>query len=186
MYKNEYHKLMKGIYKLTVGDKFYIGRANRLAERMYQHQGLINRCLSRYAMPKLSESHYIKFAKYLHENPLITTISAEIIQRGISSWDLHYAEHNWLTEIKGHPDCLNTQFFSTQANIDHDIWDAFIDDKYGIIFYFDPFDNDRRRYNMCTQLNKSGTIVKDKPNAKLSLDEFMYIAPVENGTDHTI
>ena len=159
VYKNQHHKLMRGIYRITVGDKFYIGQARILAERMYSHQTVINGCLRRFAMPKQSERQYLKMAKYLHEHPLISQIQVEIIQRCVSTWDLYYAEQGWLTELKTHADCLNGSFNVTKRWVDDSLWDVELKDDW-LLCYFDPSDRDGKKYEMYTQLTKAGSIAK--------------------------
>lgn len=159
VFRNKYHKLMRGIYKITVGNKFYIGQASRVAERIYAHESCINWCLKRYGMPKKYEKHYIKMAKYLHENPSINTLYVDVVQKCVSTWDLFYAESVWLNEHKSNPDCLNTAFLVPRRYIDDSLWDAEIA-KDGLLYYFDPSDPDQKRYHLCTPLTKSGKIAK--------------------------
>ena len=153
---------MRGIYKITVGDKFYIGQARVLAERIHSHEIGINGCLHRFGMPKKSQQHYMKMAKYLHEHPLISELQVEIIQRCVSTWDLYYAERGWLTELKTHADCLNGAFSVTRRWINDSMWDAELFDGW-LIKYFDPLDPTGKRYDMYTPLTTAGKIAKPKP-----------------------
>lgn len=182
-YKNPHHKLMKCIYKITIGNKFYIGQCMRLAERMYQHQGAINRCLKRYAMPKETEVNYIPIVRYLHENPKVTVLQVEVIQRCITAWDLGYAERSWLADFYNNPDCLNIQFQGSFYP-NHDIWDVG-PDRNNTPSYFDPFDPGKKMYHVWTKLTKSGIIAAPEPPPQWLLDRIAYIGAVETKPDHT-
>lgn len=182
-YKNPQHKLMKCVYKITIGNRFYIGQCMRLAERMYQHQGHINRCLKRYTMPKETEISYIPIVRYLHENPKISTLQVEVVQRCITAWDLSYAEKIWLSDYMSNPDCLNGTFIGSFYP-NHDIWDVELD-RLGQLRYFDPFDPDKKKYHAWTPLNKTGFITAVKAIPKGCMNKFTYIGAVETKPDHT-
>lgn len=182
-YKNPQHKLMKCIYKITIGNKFYIGQCMRLAERMYIHKSKINLALTRYTMTREADEHYIHIARYLHENPKVTKLQVEVIQRGISAWDLAYAEKSWLSDCIGNPDCLNgTLVGSCYPN--NDIWDVELD-CLGQLRYFDPFDPLKRKYHAWTPLNKSGRVTALKAIPKGCMNKFTYIGAVETKPNHT-
>ena len=159
-YKHRYHRLMKGIYKITIGNKFYIGQCKRLAIRMYQHERGIAGCLNRYGMPRQYEAHYLPLARYLNDNPKIRSGQAEIIQRCVSAWDLYYAENYYLKEVENNPDCLNGVFAANRRYIDDQLWDISFD-KNGMIEYFDPADP-TKKYGMYQSLTESGEIWRRK------------------------
>jgi hypothetical protein len=163
-YKHKYHKLMKGIYKITIGNKFYIGQCKRLAIRMYQHERGVAGCLNRYGMPRPYETKYLPWVRYLNDNPKIKSGQVEIMQRCISAWDLYYAESFYLKEVSGHPDCLNGVFVTSKNYIDDKLWDIELDQN-EMIEYFDPAEP-TKRYGMYQKLTVSGEIWKQKPSKK--------------------
>jgi hypothetical protein len=183
VYKNPHHKLMRGIYKISIGDRFYIGQARILARRMYSHQMGINNCLRHFGMPKESHSHYINIARYLHEHPLISSLQVEVIQRCVSTWDLLYAEQGWLTELKTHSDCFNESFTVPRRYINESLWEAEVFDGW-LIKYFDPSNPMARKYDMYTPLTSGGKIAKPKPPT-LDCSEKPYIRPSDSENNDT-
>ena len=180
-YDHKGHKLMKGIYKITIGNKFYIGQCKRLAVRMYQHERGIAGCLNRYGMPREYEAHYLPWCRYLNDNPQIKFGTVEIIQRCISAWDLYYAESYYLQEIEGHPDCLNATFKPVKSYIDDKLWDIEVRDGW-LISYFDPKDH-TKKYEMYQRLTESGEIWRKKPTKKELADIQQLIShPLPAGT----
>lgn len=155
---------MKGIYKITIGNKFYIGQCRRLAARMYQHQRGIAGCLNRYGMPRPYEISYLPWARYLNDNPQIKTGHVEIIQRCVSAWDLYYAECNYLKDIVGHPDCLNASFIPSKSYIDDELWDIEVKNGW-VIYYFDKKDPSKK-FEMYQKLTEKGEIWQKKPSRK--------------------
>lgn len=174
-YKRPEHKLMKGIYKISIGNKFYIGQCKRLAVRMYQHGRGIAGCLNRYGMPRAYEEHYLPWCQYLNDNPKINVGTVEIIQRCISAWDLYYAEEYYLQEIEGHPDCLNATFKPVKSCIDDHLWDIEVRDGW-IIYYFDPKEP-TKKYEMYQKLTVSGEIWRKKPTKKELADIQQLLSP---------
>lgn len=138
---------MRGVYKITFGNKFYIGRANCLASRMYQHQTAINGVMKIYAsMINLKGADgcyadkwfsYRKFAKYLQENPKIKYGVVEVLQRCSGIKDLYETEYAILRSVRGNPDCLNRSYIASKQNFDYEVGWEF--KKVGNVFYYyDP------------------------------------------------
>lgn len=120
LYKVPQHRLMRCVYKITFGGKFYIGRSTLLAQRIAAHETGINTALrgyakhinsgaSIYSVPGKS-SMYMRLAKYLLENPQIKHGVVEVITRGITEDDLYVNELPILRNLIGNPDCLNVSF----------------------------------------------------------------------------
>jgi hypothetical protein len=173
-YKQPAHKLMKGIYKITIGNKFYIGQSKRLAVRMYQHQRGITGCLNRYGMPRPYEMMYLPWARYLNENPYIKSGQVEVIQRCISALDLYYAESFFLNELANHPDCLNASFAPSRY-LNDDMWDIEVKDGW-VIYYFDRNDP-AKKYEMYQRLKVNGEIWTKKPSKKELHDIQQLLSP---------
>lgn len=155
---------MKGIYRISIGDKFYIGQCRRLAARMYQHERGINGCLWRYNMPRPYEISYLPIVTYLNEHPKVKTGTVEVIQRCVSSYDLMIAEYYWLQDAKGNPDCFNDSFAMNSRYLDESLWDISIGEN-GLIEYFDPADPSNR-YGQFQKLTTHGEIWKRKSSKK--------------------
>lgn len=159
--KYPYQKLMKGIYRIEIGHKFYIGMATRFGERMYQHEMDINKCLRNFTMPRQGYAHYLRIARYLHENPRIEYCYAEIIQKCVTGRELYFYEDRFLKDAKGNRDCLNTAFYSTKRSFGlPDTWDIKPID--GILHYFDPSNPEVKPIHIYTPLNRDGSISKPR------------------------
>lgn len=133
---------MKGIYKLVIGGKFYIGRAENLFARSNDHKYAINRGLLTY--PNLKSPHYAEWCRYLLENPKIDTIKVIALQRCIRDSMLFFAERYYLNEYGNHPDYLNLSiacsrpkcFFGAEDKVQVVTQSK----RYGWWYYEDPFD----------------------------------------------
>jgi hypothetical protein len=163
-YKNPHHKLMKGIYKITFGRKFYIGQCRRLSVRVFQHQRGINGCMSRYGMPKSYEKVYLPWARYLFENPQIKFGTIEMLQRCVTAKELMIAEASYLQDLRTNPDCLNASFTVPMRYIDDGMWDCDVQDDW-LIHYFDPREP-AKRYSQYQKLTAAGEIWTRKPSKK--------------------
>jgi hypothetical protein len=104
-FENIHARAMKGIYKIQLGGKFYIGRAENVYSRVYQHTETINKELMRY--PMLKNTQYLKWCQYLLENPSINTLKVVALQRCERDSMLFFAERYYLNQYYGHADCLN-------------------------------------------------------------------------------
>lgn len=129
---------MKGIYRITFGNKYYIGQCKRLAARVYQHERSVNGCMDRYRQPRPSDQMYMPWAQYLLENPMVVTGKVELIQRSITAWDLFCAEEVYLSEHISNPDCLNRSDKVSTRHIDDDLWDIELDTDGIHVWNFDP------------------------------------------------
>lgn len=153
--------LMKGIYRINIGNKFYIGSANRVAERIYRHECSINNCLLQYPMPKRSYAHYSRLAQYLHENPNITYVLAEVIQRCVTPEDMYHYENMFLTEASFNPDCINGIFYATTKVLRHaDTWD--IEKRGNDWYYFDPQNPEVTSIPVGAPLTKAGKVANPR------------------------
>jgi len=147
LFKVPQHRLMRGVYKITIGGKFYIGKASILQTRAYQHETALNKAINNYAEIKNLKScngsaaeiasMYMEFAQHIAENPSITHGTIEVIQRCISPVQLYIAEHKILRMLVGNRDCLNKAFYGTKPRpFELTNWDV---KKVGKVFYyFDP------------------------------------------------
>lgn len=107
-FPNPHVRAAKGIYKINIGGKFYIGKADNLYARVYQHQSTLNWELRRYPMMKATQ--YFKWCRYIHENPSIEIATVHLIQRCETDFQAYWAEKYHLNEIKYSCDALNTVF----------------------------------------------------------------------------
>lgn len=137
------HYWMKGIYLIRIGRLRYVGKALVVGSRIYQHQGEINRTLAKYShivnfVPKEEQKGtYVRIARYLHENPQITTGTVEVLERQVCSNALHYSESRYLKEIKGNSDFCNGAFYGTRPKREEDnLWD--VAENNGQLEFFDP------------------------------------------------
>jgi hypothetical protein len=135
--------LIKGIYKITVGGKFYIGKTSNLYRRVNQHEIAINKSLLNYPTAYNNYSHW---AKYIYENEGIQKCVVDVIQRCVSDSELHYSEMYYLKELRGHPDCLNlnwgSDIITTFKCIKDNLWDVTWEN--GFPLFFNPLRPDKK------------------------------------------
>jgi hypothetical protein len=132
------HRQMKGIYRIDVGNIFYIGRAGLLANRMYNHSLSINKYLESQSLPE-SEKYHERIIRYLQDNPKIETMKVTLIQRCVTFVDLWASENSWLSYYELHPDCVNRTFrgsFVIREFLKNEKQDCILIDN--VIHYFDP------------------------------------------------
>jgi hypothetical protein len=185
-FANPHHRLFPGIYKITLGGKFYIGKANVPAERIKVHENSLNRALQVFYerrfedIPKAQYANYLKYkkwVKYLHENPKVNVGRVEIIQRGIHPISLYYMENRHLNAIKDHPDSLNAIFTSPRPNADdHHYCDAKITQNQ--LLLFNPLNGASIFAN---SISKTYSELKKRMNASLDPTTYRkYIAGIMN------
>lgn len=144
--KNPNHYWMKGIYKITIGGKFYIGKALNVGMRAYQHELNINAALKNYSRwanvgpeteAEVSKLSYLTIAKYIHENPSITHGTVEVIQRQVCSNMMYLTENFYLKEIENNRDFYNISMVGSKPKSTEDnVWEAELNGE--CIEYFDP------------------------------------------------
>jgi hypothetical protein len=110
-------------------------------------------------MVPASREHYLGIAKYLHENPSVKIITAEVIQKCVSEMELSLREHFFLKDVDGNPDCLNSAFFGTRKYSLTSLWDCEVEGDW--LFYFDPLVPEVR-YRHDTVLTAVGKVAKSK------------------------
>jgi hypothetical protein len=145
---NDLYSVLPGIYKITLGGRFYIGKANIPYLRIKEHTRGINKTLRTLAERRFIKptdavfTKYLPIAKYLAENPSIISGTVEIIQRGIHPVSLYYMENYRLNMVKDNPDYLNTLFKSPRpAFDDYHHCDAKLVD--GKILLYNPVDQSK-------------------------------------------
>lgn len=169
VFKVPQHRLMRGVYKIAFGGKFYIGRALILADRAKQHERAINGIMSDYAASQnlsYRDSYaknwpsYWRIAKYLLENPKIESGTIELIQRCVTPHQMYAAELKILRTLLGNSDCWNRQFSSPRPRPTAvDEWDV---KKVGSVFYYYDPANPNKLFPHCYNINAEGEMSKPK------------------------
>lgn len=138
-------RLMKCVYKITFGHRFYVGRTKNLSFRVAQHERGINFLMNNYAdistngykteLKRKQVSYYKSTAQFLLENPKITTGKVEVLQRALTNNELYFAENKYLRELDGNRDCLNKAFNASKPKRSekYTLWDVV---KIGNVFYY--------------------------------------------------
>lgn len=144
--KNPHHYWMKGIYKITIGGKFYIGKALNVGMRAYQHELEINTALKNYSRlmnigpdgrEEMSKMGYLNIARYIHENPSITGGTVEVLQRQVCSNMMYFSENMYLKEIEFNRDSYNISVIGSRPKSTEDnLWQAELNGE--CVEYFDP------------------------------------------------
>lgn len=110
-----WNKYVSGVYKITFGEKFYIGRTNIVFNRWWNHNKSINDLINRNLLnPR--ESHYGGLQRYLFENPNIKIGYMQVIYRTECFYDMCNAEDLILKFYKNHPDALNRNFYASSPS----------------------------------------------------------------------
>lgn len=99
------------VYKMWLGDKFYIGSTVELYGRMKWHYRTINDC---FAGKKVGRNSQTNMMNHLKANPNITEGLVEILCFGKNETELVRLEKEWLLPVYGHPDCLNQRSHTTR------------------------------------------------------------------------
>jgi len=170
-YQNSQQKLMKCVYRLTIGDKLYIGRTRQLDQRVKAHVGSI--CLAmnnydklnlfkrndRYPEAKLHYYTYQHIAKYLLEHPKIDTIFVEVLYHSPYHKDVSIVENQWLRYYENHPDYLNLVF---RSGIDTRRFHEYGVKKVGRFLYYYELDNPNELIPCTYNLYNDGKFNKPK------------------------
>ena len=101
---------LSGIYKITFGEKFYIGRSHFIYKRRYEHYISINKIIAGNSDPKLD--YYGGLSVYLKENPKIKVGYMKVIYASESYEEMCAAEDVILRSYVGNSDILNRGFYS--------------------------------------------------------------------------
>lgn len=110
---NGMHRIKTGIYKLHLGDKFYIGRAKNIRTRAKQHM----KDLEAMIYYKKEKGGQIGMFNHLMENPLIDRIRIEILEECAES-ELHLKEQHWIDEHLSDPCLLNIALKASRSQKD--------------------------------------------------------------------
>jgi hypothetical protein len=127
--------IMRGIYRIDVGRKFYIGQALRFAARVKQHEKSINLLLET-QHDVLEKDMYLHWIEYLHENPRIQVLKARLIHYCKNGVELSEWEDRILKSVEGDDRCLNRGFSCQKVytTFDFDWLYRFYPDE-GLYFY---------------------------------------------------
>lgn len=100
-----WNRYASGIYKITFGQKFYIGRSHFLLARWYTHYSDIEKSLTDPFNPKFD--FYGSLISYLQENPRIKVGYIKLIKVCEDYMDMCASEDILLQSYRGHPDIAN-------------------------------------------------------------------------------
>lgn len=110
----------KGIYKMTIGDAYYIGRSINIRKRakahLYELQRLFNHF--KYTPDTIPELEYkIKLFKYLWDNPSLFCLEFYFLD-SYDETDMIEKEQWYLTKAENDPNCVNHSFISRASSYD--------------------------------------------------------------------
>ena len=106
---------VSGVYKITFGRVFYIGRSKLIFNRWHSHNRGLNLALSQYPIyDESSYGYYGQLVQYLLENPKITVGYIEVLHQCENDYELWYMENKYLQDNKGNPDCVNRAFYGNR------------------------------------------------------------------------
>lgn len=111
-----WHRYASGVYKLSFGHRFYIGRTNLLYTRWYSHFTDINKLINGSKSPTLE--YYGDTARYLIENPKIKVGYIQLIAVCQSFDEMCIVENSILNSYRGNPDILNRGLSSVRPDVD--------------------------------------------------------------------
>lgn len=110
-----WHRYASGVYKLTFGHRFYIGRTNLLYNRWYCHFVDINKLVNGSKSPTLD--YYGETGRYLIENPKIKVGYIQLIALCQSFDEMCLVENSVLNSYQGNPDILNRSLHSVRPDV---------------------------------------------------------------------
>lgn len=106
---------VSGVYKITFGRRFYIGRSKLLFSRWQSHNRGLNLALSQYpGYNETSYGYYGCLIQYLLENPKITVGYIELLHQCENDYELWYMENKILHDNRSNPDCVNRSFYGNR------------------------------------------------------------------------
>ena len=105
----QWQRNMGGIYKITFGNKYYIGKTQLLNKRLFEHELSINKSFEYYkhGLKYSAYGMYINLIKYLIDNPKIKIGYIELIQPCLNTKQMDYYESEILFNLRYNDDCLN-------------------------------------------------------------------------------
>lgn len=104
---------VSGVYKITFGHRFYIGRSKLLFNRWQSHNRGINKALREYPNhDEANAGYYGSMLRYLHENPKIKVGYVELLHQCENDYELWCMENKYLQDNKNNPDCFNRAFYA--------------------------------------------------------------------------
>jgi hypothetical protein len=167
---------MKCVYRLSIGNKFYIGRTRQLDQRVKSHVSSIQNAMNNYDLlslyhrggestdlRRLHYHTYRHFAKYLLENPKIDTVYVEVLFYSPYHKEISIIENKQLRYHENHPDCLNNTF---RAGIDKKRFHEYGVKKVGRFLYYYELDNPNELIPCTYNLQNTGSY--NKPRKKKS------------------
>lgn len=176
-YKFPQQRLMKCVYRLTIGDKFYIGRTKQLCNRVNAHINSIQKAMDNYyalnLYPRsktiseknsLSFSNYKNIAKYIFEHPKVNTLYVEVIYHSAYQKDISIVERQQLRYYENHPDCLNNVF---NTGLDFSSIHQYTAKKVGRFVYYYEVDNPNELIPFTYNLRSNGHYNKPRTKSKL-------------------
>lgn len=101
---------LSGIYKITFGEKFYIGRSHFIYKRRYDHYVSVNKIINGDESPNLA--YYGGLSAHLKENPKIKVGYMRVIHVSECFQEMCVAEDLILRSYIGNPDILNRGFYA--------------------------------------------------------------------------
>ncbi len=102
-----------GIYSLSLGDKFYIGRSKNINARAKQHRSEIMRLMK---LEEVPPTHYLfKAMQHLNSNKGIRNLDISILEE-CKEVELLEKEQYWLTNYKDNSNCLNLGFVALKSS----------------------------------------------------------------------
>jgi hypothetical protein len=112
---SSWHRYASGVYKLTFGHRFYIGRTNLLYNRWYNHFTDINKLVN--GSKSRTLEYYGETAQYLIENPKINVGYLRLVAVCQSFDEMCIVENSILNSYKGNPDILNRSLSSVRPDV---------------------------------------------------------------------
>lgn len=106
-----WNRYASGIYKITFGEKFYIGRTYFLFSRWYAHYLDIHKGING-DLPNHKLEFYGSLINYLQENQRIKVGYIQLIKVCQDYQDMCASEDIILRSYKGHPDIVNKNLSS--------------------------------------------------------------------------
>lgn len=108
------HKRKKGIYRLWIGDYFYIGRATNIRARAKQHMQQLELSLAKGVVANKYQSGMLDV---LIKNPELSIIKVEVLQE-CEDHEMYEKEKLWLSQHHCSVFCLNETDRATRTHND--------------------------------------------------------------------
>jgi hypothetical protein len=175
--RNYLCRAMKGIYRISLGDRFYIGSTFSIYKRTYQHEFSLNKTIFNYPTSHPRYDNYNKWAQYVFESRGVEKAYVDVVERCISDEQMWHRELYHIREVYGNPNNLNQSPNvarpSSMLGGEEHLWDVKKCNKGNMLVYFDV--NNPDNYIGCLELlNKNGTVQKKgrkSPNVSCNKSE---------------